>query len=163
MMRSHLLGAVGLAAGLAGALVAQTPSGIQFAALPDNPCDLLTREQVAAATGLVVTSRRRKPDLMQIVAAQKTHRNPDPGTICSYETQSEFGQLKVVVPTPAERTAARYREARDHYLATYPGSARMVSGVGEEAWLAGGGDLWVLTRQGEFSTNAPHDARSCCR
>jgi hypothetical protein len=41
----------------------------RLASLPDNPCDLLTREQVAVATGLDVINRRRDPDIRSFVEA----------------------------------------------------------------------------------------------
>jgi hypothetical protein len=63
----------------------------------------------------------------------------------------------VVVPPDAERTAARYREARERAF-TPPSLAQVISGLGEDAWGNGSG-LSVLTRQGEYFTVG---AQKCC-
>jgi hypothetical protein len=125
-------------------------NGIPLASLPDNPCDLLTSEQVAVATGLEVTEARHLPSIRKIVQAQNIGGEPEPGTICSYETRSEFGAVTVVVPPHADRSAASYWQDRERAFSTFPMSARMISGVGEDAWLGGGTGLHVLTRQGEY-------------
>jgi hypothetical protein len=120
--------------------------------LPDNPCDLLTREQLAAITRLDITAVQRVPSISKIVEAQRENREPDPGTICSYETRSAFAAISVFVPPRAIRTTDTYWAARSKYLETYPGSGRPIPDVGIDAWLAGGADLHVLVRQNEYFT-----------
>ena len=78
MVQARLLVAVGIVVvvgGIVGGLAAQAPAspasnGTRLAALPDNPCGLLTREQVAVATGLDIAAVLRVPDIRQVVDAQ---------------------------------------------------------------------------------------------
>jgi hypothetical protein len=159
MVKARLLSAVGIAAVVGVSLVGSSDlllarsqtgrgNGTRLASLPDNPCDLLTREQVAVATGLHVINRRRDPDIRSVVDAQDAGREPGPGIICSYETRSAFGTLMVVVPPPAERTATSYRQARERAF-TPPSLAQVISALGEDAWSSGSG-VHVLTRHGEY-------------
>jgi hypothetical protein len=125
-----------------------TASGGRLAALPDNPCDLLTLEQVAVATGLGITAVARVPDIRQVVDAQGAGREPEPGTICSYDTRGEFSGLTIVVPLPPQRTAASYAQARERAFTPHS-MAQVLAGIGEDAWSSGSG-VHVLTRQGEY-------------
>ena len=118
--------------------------------LPDNPCDLLTAAEIADVTGLEVTSIRRQPSIPKLVRAQREDREPEPGTICSFETRSPFGALLIAVPTPAERRGELYWGARSKYFETFPGSAQHIEGLGMDAWLAGGASLRVLVRENEY-------------
>ena len=90
---------------------------------------------------------RRAPGIDEIVHARNDGRKPEPGIICLYETRSEFGAISIVVPSPADRTTARYREAREKYFSAFPGSARAIPGLGEDAWIGGGAILQVLARK----------------
>ena len=117
--------------------------------LPEDPCGLLNQTRLSAITGLEVTAARRVPSIAKIVQAQDENREPDPGTICSYETRSDFGAILIVIPTKADRRAAAYWENRESYFKTYPGSAQPVAGLGMDAWLSGGSSLHVLVREGE--------------
>jgi hypothetical protein len=127
-----------------------TSKPARLASLPDNPCELLNPVQVSAVTDLQVTSAKRVPSIAKIVAAQRENREPDPGTICSYETLSDFGAIMIAVPTRADRRAAEYWKTRAKYFETYPGSAQFVAGLGIDAWLAGGATLHVLVREDEY-------------
>jgi hypothetical protein len=152
MLKARLLGAVGIVAvvGISGVLSAQAPtspasSRTPLAFLPDNPCDLLTREQVAAATGLEVTAVQ--PQAQGYVPGGRT---------CSYVTASELGALSITVPSPMDRTEASYSQARNRAFkpplsTTAPFSfPRRIAGVGEDAWLDDESrSLHVLTRNGE--------------
>lgn len=80
----------------------------QTSSLADNPCAVLNPEQVSAITGLEVTTAKRLPSIDKIVRAQNENREPDPGTIWSYETRSNFGSIMIVVPVRKERSAAEY-------------------------------------------------------
>jgi len=120
--------------------------------LPDNPCEILSAAQMSAASGLQITSAERAPSLEKIVDAQRDHRDPGPGTICVYETRSDFGAILLSVPAAANRSAAEYWKSRTKYLETFPGSARLVPGLGQDSWLSGGTALHVLTRGDESFT-----------
>src|SRR5688572_8743393 len=77
---------------MVGAVVAISVSTfLQIGSLPENPCGLLTTQEVSLATGLVVIEVERVPDILELIRAQEESRNPGPGTICSYRTRSEFG------------------------------------------------------------------------
>ena len=118
--------------------------------LPDNPCDVPTAAEIADAAGLVVTSVRRVPSIKEVVTAERQGRKPEPGTICSVETNSHFGVLSIVVPRHSERRSELYWEARSKYFETYPGSAEHIPGLGIDAWLAGGVGLSILVRENEY-------------
>lgn len=118
--------------------------------LPDNPCDVLTAAELADVTGLEVTSGRRVPSIQEVVSAERQGRKPEPGTICSFETNSHFGALSIVVPRRSERRSALYWEARSKYFETYPGAAQHIQGLGIDAWLAGGVGLNLLVREDEY-------------
>jgi hypothetical protein len=122
----------------------------QVVGLPDNPCEVLTRAEMSTITGLDVTAVRREPSIAKMVRAQREHRKAGPGALCSYETRSGFGAITISVPPRAERTSASYWAVRKRYFDTYRGSARVIPGLGLDAWLAGGADLHVLVRQDEY-------------
>ena len=116
----------------------------RIASLPENPCELLTRGEVSVATGLRVRRARKVPDIEEIVAAGREGRPAHTSTICSYDTGGELVAITIVVPPLSARNAAAYRSAREAYFLKYPGSAKPVAGIGEDAWLAGGTTLHVL-------------------
>lgn len=116
----------------------------RIATLPENACELLTRGEVSVATGLRVRRAQKVPDIDEIVAAGKEGRAAHTSTICSYNTPGEFVAITIVVPPLANRTAGAYQSEREAYFRQYPGSAKRVAGVGEDAWLAGGTTLHVL-------------------
>lgn len=127
-----------------------TPVLTLLASLPENPCDLLTLEQVSAITNLNVIEKRRVPSIDEIIQAQSEGRQPGPGRICSYETQSDIGAITISVPSGAERTSVSYWEARRGYFSTFAASARTIPGLGEDAWISGGASLHVLARENEY-------------
>jgi hypothetical protein len=120
--------------------------------LPDNPCAVLTQEQMATLTRLEVTAVRRVPSIAKVVEAERENREPRPGTICVYETDSPFGGISIFVPNRTTRTTDAYWAARSRYFETYRGSARPIPDVAMDACLAGGADLHVLVRDNEFFT-----------
>ena len=130
--------------------VSQPPAVTRLASLSDNPCAVLSVEQVATATGTRVTASRRVPSILKVVEAQRERREPAPGTICVYSTRSEFGELTIYLPPLSERHSANYWEAREKYFRTFPGSARPIPNLGIDAWLAGGASLHVLARGDEY-------------
>lgn len=120
----------------------------RLTAWPENPCAVLTAEEVAAATGLVVTNVRRAPSIAKLVQAYESGRDPGPGTyICVYETRSDYVDITIVGPPEDQRSSKAYWVARESYFRTFPGSARPIPNIGEDAWLAGGADLHVLARR----------------
>ena len=124
--------------------------GASQRSLPDNPCEILEATDIAIAGQLVVQPGRRVPSILEEVDAQLERRPPAPGQICVFETGAEFGSITLSVVPRAERRAAAYREARERYFRTFPGSARPISDTGEDAWLAGGASLSVLIRADEY-------------
>jgi hypothetical protein len=144
---TSLLAASGLS-GCVGDQTAAPPTASR--PLPENPCDLLTAAELAEITGLAVTSVRRVPSIKEVVSAEREGRKPEPGRICSFETDSQFGAISLVVPRRSERGNERYWEARSKYFETYPGSAKHIPGLGMDAWLAGGTSLSVLVREQEY-------------
>jgi len=129
--------------------------------LPENPCAIVTAQEVAAATHLVITEARRVPGINKIVLAQKKGKDPGPGSICSYQTPSDVGSISIYVYPPAPNADSVYEADRDRYFRTYPGSGRRISGVGKDAWLAGGSSLYVLTQGNlRFTLSAQYDTRA---
>ncbi len=120
------------------------------ALLPDNPCDLLTPAEVSAAIGVPVTGARRRPSITQEVDAQRDERDPEPGVICTYDTESEFGEIILSIPKKQERTRDRYWLRRAWYFDTFRQSAEYIRGVGTDAWLSGGTSVTVLVRDDEY-------------
>jgi hypothetical protein len=120
--------------------------------LTENPCDVLAGDEVAAIAGFDVKEARRVPSITKTVDAQRTGRDAGPGTICSYETDSDFGAIMVFVPLRSQRDASNYWTNLERYFRTYPGSARPIPEIGIDAWLAGGASLSVLTNQNEYFT-----------
>src|SRR5215211_7582633 len=121
-----------------GAPHAPAPAARRIASLPENPCELLTRGDVSVATGLRVRRARKVPDIEEIVAAGREGRAANTSTICSYDTGGELVAITITVPPLSDRNAASYQSARDAYFRQYPGRAKRVAGIGEDAWLAGG-------------------------
>lgn len=117
--------------------------------LPENPCNLLSADELSAVTGLEVTSVQRTPGVGEIVRARRENREPDPGTLCIYETNSDFGAIHVHVRPPAERRASDYWAGRSKYFETFPDSAEPVESLGIDAWLAGKVSLTVLVHENE--------------
>jgi hypothetical protein len=124
------------------ALLAALAIGPEPSGLPENPCDLIAAADIAVVGQLVVQPGRRVPGKLEAGA----------GSICAFQTGSEFGDIFVSVPPRAERRTAKYWQARESYFATYPGSGRAVPGVGQDAWLGGGTSLRVLIRNDEYFT-----------
>jgi len=127
-----------------------TPKQARLASLPDNPCEVLSVEQVAAAIGLEVTSAKRSPSIKESVRTERENQEPEPGSICSYETLSDFGAIVIYVPIRADRRAAEYWKTRAKYFEAFPGSAQFVPDLGTDAWLAAGKTLHVLIREDEY-------------
>jgi hypothetical protein len=129
--------------------------------LPENPCAIVTAQEVGAATHLDITEARRVPSIKKIVVALKRGKEPGPGSICSYRTPSDVGSISIYVYPTATNAAHAYEADRDRYFRTYPGSGRRVSGVGKDAWLGGGTSLYVLTQDNlRFTLTAQYDTRA---
>jgi hypothetical protein len=130
-----LLVAACLGAGVVQAVSPQAPPADR------NPCDVLTAQEVAAATGLTITRAHREPSIKEVVAAQREERARGAGSICVYDTPAPITSITLSLTT---RTEAAYHEARDRYFRAFPGSADDVPGLGRDAWIGGGGSLQVL-------------------
>ncbi len=118
--------------------------------LPDNPCDVLTQDELSRITQLNILSVERVPDIREVVQAEREHREPRPGIICSYGTRTPFNAITIDVPPRPLRTTDRYWAQRTDYFQTYRGSAEPIRGLGQDAWLAARADLRVLIRDGEY-------------
>ena len=140
----RVLGLVSLPV-VAASLIAAVATTGQRPGVPENPCALLSAQDMAAVTGLPVTEARRLTSIMQDVRAQEEGRAPDPGVICSYKTSPQFESINIVFSPEAPDMVGAYEEKRDRYFRMFPGSAELISDVGQEAWLAGGNSLMVLT------------------
>ena len=132
----------------------------RVASLPENPCELLTRGEVSVATGLRVRRARKVPDIEEIVAAGREGRAAHTSTICSYDTGGELVAITITVPPLANRNAAAYNSEREAYFRQHPGSAKPVSGIGEDAWIAEGTTLHVLAGPNAHFTVATRKAQS---
>lgn len=142
---------------------APAPSAAEMrtvASLPENPCELLTAGQVAAAAGIRVSRARRMPDIEEIISSQKEGRPARANLICSYETPSDLVAITIIVPPLSERTAAGYWKARETSFRQAQGQP--IAGVGEDAWLGGGTVLHVLAGKNAHFTVATrmHQPRS---
>jgi hypothetical protein len=126
--------------------VAVNPSSLtgQRRPIPENPCELLSVEQLATATGLEIIGAERKPDISEIVRAQDENRSIGPGRLCVYKTETVFGDI--MVGLSAERDPAKFRQARDIYFARFPGSAKPIPNLGQDAWIGGGANLHLFVR-----------------
>jgi hypothetical protein len=125
-------------------------SAARTALLPENPCDLLTPAEVSAATGVPVTAARRRPSIMQEVDAQRDRREPEPGVICTYDTDSEFGEIILSIADKQDRTRDEYWLRRAAYFDTSRALAEYVPGLGEDAWLNGRVGVCVMIRDSEY-------------
>lgn len=127
-------------------LIAVNPPSLpgQRRPTPENPCELLAPEQLANATGLEIIGMERKPDILEIVRAQDENRPIRPGRLCVYKTQTVFGEI--MVGLTEEQDTAKFRQARDIYFARFPGSAKPIPNLGQDAWIGGGASLHLLVR-----------------
>jgi hypothetical protein len=126
--------------------VAVNPSSLtgQRRPIPENPCELLAPEQLANATGLEIIGMERKPDILELVRAQDENRSIGSGRVCVYKTQTVFGDIMVGLAEEAD--SAKFRQARDIYFARFPGSAKPIPNLGQDAWIGGGANLRLLVR-----------------
>jgi len=126
--------------------VAVNPSWLtcQRQPIPENPCELLSVEQLANATGLEIIGAERKAGILEHVRAQDENRSIGPGRLCVYKTKTVFGDI--MVGLPEERDPAKFRQARDVYFARFPGSAKPIPNLGQDAWIGGGALLHLLVR-----------------
>lgn len=67
-------------------------------ALPDNPCDLISARQVAAAAGVEISRTTRVLSQRESIDSSRSGRRPTAGAICRYETPSELGSIAVILP-----------------------------------------------------------------
>ena len=123
-------------------VAAPTPVRASITSLPDNPCDVLTAREISAAIGKSVTRGRRAPDVSEIIRADKESRLPRERAVCSYDSMNEFGSIMIIVPAVSDQNASAFERTRDEYARR----ARPVriEGLGEDAWMEGGGALHVL-------------------
>jgi hypothetical protein len=110
---------------------AQTPPVV-----PADPCDLITSDDVEAATGSTVTSSGIVPPSQMIDPSSNTK-------ICAFDTDGRYGSITTVSePTGA---AAKFEE-----LAADP-NADPVTGFDDQAFVSGGAGIWVKVGDGYFT------------
>jgi hypothetical protein len=124
------------------------PAPAPLTALPSDPCAILGRRVVATTVDGAVTSAERVANLAKTIATQNEGRPAGPGTLCDYHTDTRFGSIFLRVPIDSERSSEAYWSGRRRYFDAFPGSAKLVSGLGQDAWLGGGAMLHVLIREG---------------
>jgi hypothetical protein len=61
-------------------------SGPALTALPENPCHLLSAQQVAAAAGVEISGAHRVLSQRESIEAGQPGRQLPPGSICQYES-----------------------------------------------------------------------------
>lgn len=137
------------------------PARAQSRGLPDDPCEVMTPAQMAAATGLDVASATRVETIAETVRAAGGARPSGAGTMCAYDTGSPFGQIAIEIPR--DRRVDVYEAARAAAFARFPGSTSVVAGVGDDAWLAGGTSLHVLVRDADYFTVTAQNFRPVSR
>lgn len=115
--------------------------------LPEDPCALVRRADVAAAVDAEVTEVKREPSIDQIVEAQE--RGGDAADVplreqrlCSYTTTSGFGAITVFVPAPSADGAALFESRRS--------DTESAQGIGDDAYFSGAG-LSILVNGQMFS------------
>ena len=108
---------------------------------PDDPCEVLSADDVAAASGLPIRNARRIPDIGEIVRATREGRRPRVSAVCSYDGETD-AEITISIPAVADQNASAYMKERDAYFEQSHG--QHVSGVGADAWLGGGAALHVL-------------------
>jgi hypothetical protein len=99
------------------------------------------------------------PDIDEIVAAGRAGRPAHTSTICSYDTGGELVAITITVPPLESRSAAAYHSEREAYFRQYPGSAKPVPAIGEDAWIARGTTLHVLAGPNAHFTVATRTAQ----
>jgi uncharacterized protein (DUF1697 family) len=138
------LGTQGCSSGRGAAAPAASPEVVRrtVASLPENPCELLTAQEISAAGGQHVSNAHRVPDIGEIIRAEKEGRTARANNICAYDTMNEIGGISIIVPPVSEQSRAAYRRAREDYFRQ--SSGENIHGIGLDAWLAGGTTLHVL-------------------
>lgn len=121
-----------------GAPVAGAPAPAplhKITSLPDNPCELLSAEEVAAATGLRIESARRMPDIGEVLKSEREGRAARVSGICTYDASGEDSEISLIVPSVSDQSRAAFMRERGAY--SDQSRVEPVSGLGEDAWLAG--------------------------
>lgn len=103
------------------------PPDSQLSAVdPEEPCDLLSPEQVQRAIGTEVTTEREVD-------------SHDPATrICSYETREPWASVGVVLETGITPSEFRKRARRDAI------NTEATAGIGDDAFIHGCASINVL-------------------
>lgn len=134
-------------------------------ALPENPCDLLSVEELAAATGVEISGASRVLGHRETFEAARSGQEPRRGSICRYETPSEFGSIAVIFPDRRGPLASRSEPPNCGTQWPTSGSEdRRVGVSGGTASVCVGPDLvvWVSVQMG-IGPRAPDAARGVAR
>jgi hypothetical protein len=133
-------------------------SGPALTALPENPCDLLSVRQVAAAAGVEISGAHRVLSQRESIEASQPGRQPPPGSICRYESPTPLVSIAVIFPDRRGPLARRSEAPRCR-----AGNALVVSRDGR-IWRAGGASavcvgsdlvVWVSVQMAHESGATP--------
>ena len=119
----------------------------RLAAVPENPCDVLTAGEVSAITGVTVVEARRVRSILD-----ETELPHGPGSICRYRVADTSLAIRVSIPPGPIRGAAEYRKIRDAYVRSWPDQVQQLHGLGADAWMEGGNWIYVLVREDLYFT-----------
>lgn len=120
--------------------------------LPDDPCSIFTRADIADATESEVARPNRVPTIEQVVEMQETGRDAgdvpvEDRPICRYSTSASVGHVSVSV---SGTNPASFR--------TDGLNKRPVESFGLPAYISGGASLQVLIGSRVLGISAQKDA-----
>lgn len=100
---------LGLGIGVLAIVIAVGCSEPALNALPENPCALLSTQQVASAAGVEVSRALRQLSQRESIEAGRAGREPAPGSVCRYETPGELVSIAVILPDRRGPLGSRWR------------------------------------------------------
>ena len=126
--------------------------------LPENPCDLLSVRQVAAAAGVEISGAHRVLSQRESMEVGRSGRPPASGSICRYESPTPLVSIAVIFPDRRGPLDRRSETPRCRAAGT--------AGVSNDArvWRAGGASavcvgpdlvVWVSVQMAHESGASP--------
>lgn len=103
-------------------------------ALPNDPCQILSKEQVSNATDLAIVGSRGVPGMGKSVRSQQEGREPS-ADFCIYSTASGSPAAMISVPRVDDPNFGSYRKYRQEYARAF--KVQSVKGIGQDAWIRG--------------------------
>jgi hypothetical protein len=129
-----------------------------LAVLPENPCELLSVQQVSAAAGVQVSGAQRVPGQQGSLEAGAASQPPASGSICRYDSPTPLVSIAVFFP---DRRGALDRRSEDPRCA---GADAANDSIDPRIWPAGGAHavcvgpdlvVWVAVQMGHEPNAAP--------